>query len=88
MWTWTNRAIARTAGIGVIASDFLVVRPRGESGLAPAIVESNSDVLKNALGKQGHDHVKQGSVQGATEACAAGPRRGGFHSPRRIVVSA
>ena len=49
--------------------DFLVVADHAENlGLAPAIVESNPELLKNAWGKKVHDLVQQGTIEGATEA--------------------
>ena len=49
--------------------DFLVVADHAENlGLAPAIVESNPELLENAWGKKVHDLVKQGTIEGATEA--------------------
>jgi Protein of unknown function (DUF3604) len=43
--------------------DFLVVSDHAENlGLAPAIAESNLELLKNEWGKMEHDLVKQGTV--------------------------
>lgn len=43
--------------------DFLVVADHSENlGLAPAIAESNPELLKNAWGKMVHDLVKKGDV--------------------------
>jgi len=48
--------------------DFLVVSDHAENlGLAPAIAESNPDLLKNAWGKEQHDLVKSGT-EGAIQA--------------------
>jgi hypothetical protein len=48
--------------------DFLVVSDHAENlGLAPAIAESNPDLLKNAWGKMEHDLVKSGTA-GALKA--------------------
>ena len=49
--------------------DFLVVSDHAENlGLAPAIAESNPELLKNAWGKSQHDLVKQGTIEGVTKA--------------------
>jgi Protein of unknown function (DUF3604) len=49
--------------------DFLVISDHAENlGLAPAIVESNPELLKNAWGKSQHDLVKTGTIDGATKA--------------------
>ena len=48
--------------------DFLVVADHAENlGLAPAIAESNPELLKNEWGKMQHDLVKQGT-DGAIKA--------------------
>jgi len=49
--------------------DFLVVADHAENlGLAPAIVESNADLLKNPWGKKEHDLVKKGDIPSLTAA--------------------
>ena len=49
--------------------DFLVVADHAENlGLAPAIVESNPDLLKNPWGKKEHDLVKKGDIPSLTAA--------------------
>ena len=49
--------------------DFLVVADHAENlGLAPAIAESNPELLKNEWGKMQHDLVKEGGIDGATKA--------------------
>jgi len=46
--------------------DFLVVSDHAENlGLAPAISDSNADLLKNAWGKAIHDNVKAGKPEAA-----------------------
>lgn len=46
--------------------DFLVISDHAENlGLAPAIAESNADLLKNSWGKEIHDKVKSGDFTGA-----------------------
>jgi len=49
--------------------DFLVVADHAENlGLAPAIAESNPDLLKNPWGKEQHDLVKKGDIESLTAA--------------------
>jgi hypothetical protein len=49
--------------------DFLVVADHSENlGLAPAIVESNPELLKNPWGRQQHDLVKKGDIPSLTAA--------------------
>lgn len=49
--------------------DFLVIADHAENlGLAPMINESNPMLLKSAWGKQAHDYVKEGTLEGATKA--------------------
>ena len=49
--------------------DFLVVSDHAENlGLAPAIAESNPELLKNEWGKMQHDLVRQGGRDGAIKA--------------------
>ena len=46
--------------------DFLVITDHAENlGLAPAIAESNAELLKNSWGKAIHDKVKSGDLTGA-----------------------
>ena len=49
--------------------DFLVVADHAENlGLAPAIAESNPELLQNEWGRMVHDFVKEGTVEGVTKA--------------------
>ncbi len=49
--------------------DFVVVTDHAENlGLAPAIMESNPDLLGNPWGKKIHDLVKLGTIQGMRDA--------------------
>ena len=49
--------------------DFLVISDHAENlGLAPAIAESNQELLKSAWGKLQHDLVKQGGREGGIKA--------------------
>jgi len=49
--------------------DFLVVADHSENlGLAPAIADSNPDLLANEWGKMEHDLLKEGGLDGALEA--------------------
>ena len=49
--------------------DFLVVADHAENlGLAPAIAESNPELLKNAWGKEQHDLIKKGDIESITAA--------------------
>ena len=49
--------------------DFLVVSDHAENlGLAPAILESNPDLLANDWGRMVHDLVKQGDIASITKA--------------------
>jgi hypothetical protein len=49
--------------------DFLVIADHAENlGLAPMIAESNPGLLKNEWGKQVHDLVKTGTIEGQSRA--------------------
>ncbi len=49
--------------------DFLVVADHAENlGLAPAILESNLELLANDWGRMVHDPVKQGDIASITKA--------------------
>jgi hypothetical protein len=49
--------------------DFLVVADHAENlGLAPAIADSNPELLKNAWGKEQHDLIKKGDIESITAA--------------------
>ena len=53
--------------------DFLVVTDHAENlGLAPAIAESNPELLKSPWGKMVHDYVKQGQGPKAYDAWMKG----------------
>ena len=64
-----GKVITSSHGLKVKLSrplDFLVITDHAENlGLAPAIAESNAELLKNSWGKAIHDKVKSGDLIGA-----------------------
>jgi len=49
--------------------DFLVIADHAENfGLAPAIAESNPELLKNPWGREQHDLVKKGGIENVSKA--------------------